>query len=111
MIRASGADDDVAPYSRLLFRKLRFLVIVDSEGDGRHGIIRYREGYTTGNHRFRMRGGGKTQAIGVCRSGDWDEGFSALSCSVEGAPAWSDWRSPDHPAVEARVVAQASIRG
>jgi len=30
MIRASGADDDVAPCPRLLFRKLRFLVIVDS---------------------------------------------------------------------------------
>jgi len=29
MIRASGADDDVAPCPRLLFRKLRFLVIVD----------------------------------------------------------------------------------
>jgi hypothetical protein len=29
MIRASGADDDVAPYPRLLSRKLRFLVIAD----------------------------------------------------------------------------------
>ena len=29
MIRASGADDDVAPYPRLLSRKLRFLVSVD----------------------------------------------------------------------------------
>ena len=77
------------------------------EGDGRRGIIRYREGYTTGNHRFRMRGGGKTQAIGVCRSGHWDEGFSTVSCNVQGASAWGDWRSPDHPAVEARVVAQA----
>jgi len=32
MIRASGADDDVAPCPRLLFRKLRFLVIVDTVG-------------------------------------------------------------------------------
>ena len=31
MIRASGADDDDAPYPRLLFGKLRFLVIVDTE--------------------------------------------------------------------------------
>lgn len=30
MIRAGGADDDVAPYARLRSRKLRFLVIVNS---------------------------------------------------------------------------------
>ena len=30
MIRASGADDDVAPYPRLVSRKLRFLVIANS---------------------------------------------------------------------------------
>jgi hypothetical protein len=30
MIRACGADDDVASYPRLLSRKLRFLVIVDT---------------------------------------------------------------------------------
>jgi len=34
MIRASGADDDVAPCPRLLFRKLRFLVIVDKQRAG-----------------------------------------------------------------------------
>ena len=31
MIRASGADDDVAPYPRLVSRKLRFLVIANSD--------------------------------------------------------------------------------
>jgi len=51
MIRASGADDDVAPCPRLLFRKLRFLVIVDRSG-----------------------GGGQKGAAGRCMVSDGDRG-------------------------------------
>ena len=47
MIRASGADDDVAPYPRLLFRKLRFLMIVNNLRDGGFEQLTYKPALLT----------------------------------------------------------------